>query len=288
MLFSASFRRFMCPCNNVRKLCSTLSPKEVEVTLEAKSDAPIIPPRELQYPPLYQKPRQAWVENFNKLEEEKLAIVDLHPDIFGVHPRIDIIHRNVLWQIKYRFVSFAHTKTRAEVRGGGRKPWPQKGLGKARHGSIRSPLWKGGGRAHGPRSPTTHFFMLPYYLRVLGLTTTLSVKLAQDDIHIVDSLDIPTDDPKYIEDLVESRNWGPAVLIVDESDLMPKNITLATDAIPHINLMPPYGLNVYSMLKHDTLVLTLAAVNAIEEKLLLSLHRNDGIHTNKKYRVDHV
>lgn len=77
------------------------------------------------------------------------------------------------------FQSFAHSKTRAEVSGGGRKPWPQKGLGKARHGSIRSPLWRGGGIAHGPRSPTTHFFMLPFYSRVLGLITALSIKLAQ-------------------------------------------------------------------------------------------------------------
>lgn len=63
--------------------------------------------------------------------------------------------------------------------GGGRKPWPQKGMGRARHGSIRSPLFKGGGVAHGPRSPATHFYMLPFYQRVLGLTSTLSIKLAQ-------------------------------------------------------------------------------------------------------------
>lgn len=100
--------------------------------------------------------------------------------------------------------------------GGGRKPWPQKGMGKARHGSIRSPLWRGGGIAHGPRSPTTHFYMLPFFTRVLGLTSTLSVKLAQDDLHVVDSLDIPSEDPTFIKDLIEARNWGPSVLIVDK------------------------------------------------------------------------
>lgn len=74
---------------------------------------------------------------------------------------------------------YAHTKVRNEVRGGGRKPWPQKGLGRARHGSIRSPLFRGGGVIHGPRSPKTYFFMLPFYKRVLGLTSTLSIKHAQ-------------------------------------------------------------------------------------------------------------
>lgn len=74
----------------------------------------------------------------------------------------------------------------------------------------------GGGVAHGPRSPTTYFYMLPFYTRVLGLTTTLSVKLAQDDLHVVKDLEIPTDDKDYIKSLIEKRNWGPSVLFVDE------------------------------------------------------------------------
>ena len=137
--------------------------------------------------------------------------------------------------------SWAHTKVRSEVRGGGRKPWPQKGLGKARHGSIRSPLWRKGGRIHGPRSPTTHFYMLPFYKRVLGLTSTLTVKLAQDDLYVVDDLDIPSDDPTFIDDIIEERNWGPSVLFVDDTDIMPRNISVATDTINHVNLMPVYG-----------------------------------------------
>lgn len=97
-----------------------------------------------------------------------------------------------------------------------RKPWPQKGLGKARHGSIRSPLFRGGGVSHGPRNPTTHFYMLPFFTRVQGLTSALSVKLAQGDLHVVRDLEIPTDDSGYIKDLIEKRNWGPSVLIIDE------------------------------------------------------------------------
>uniref|UniRef100_A0A224XL40 Large ribosomal subunit protein uL4m n=1 Tax=Panstrongylus lignarius TaxID=156445 RepID=A0A224XL40_9HEMI len=246
----------------------------------------IITKRELKYLNNYEPPRQAWVENMNTPEEKKLGIIDLHPDVFGVMPRIDIIQENVRWQSLYKYVNYAHTKVRSEVRGGGRKPWPQKGLGKARHGSIRSPLFRGGGVIHGPRSPKTYFYILPFYKRLLGLTSTLSVKLAQDDLHIVNNLEIPTEEPKFLEDLVQERNWGVSVLFIDDTDIMPRNITVAADNIKHMNLMPVYGLNVYSMLKHETLVLTLAAVEKIEEKILFQLHRSDNRHITSKFRLN--
>lgn len=85
--------------------------------------------------------------------------------------------------------------------------------------------------------------MLPFYTRVLGLTSALTVKFAQDDLHVVNNLDIPSDEPGYLEDLVFERNWGPSVLFVDTHDIMPRNITLATDRLKHINLMPAYGEN---------------------------------------------
>ncbi|XP_043254071.1 39S ribosomal protein L4, mitochondrial [Colletes gigas] len=234
---------------------------------------------------LYQKQRQVWLENLDTVERKKLGLVYLHPEIYGASPRIDIIHQNVRWQRMYRFVSYAHTKTRAEVKGGGRKPWPQKGLGRARHGSIRSPLWKGGGKAHGPRGPTPHFYMLPFFSRVAGLTSTLSVKLAQDDLYIVPNLEIPTKEPSFIEELIENRNWGPSVLFVDTNDIMPTNITAATDSINHVNLMPAYGLNVYSMLKHNTLVLTERAARLLEDKLLYQMNRIDCIKLTKPFKI---
>uniref|UniRef100_A0AAG5CV80 Large ribosomal subunit protein uL4m n=1 Tax=Anopheles atroparvus TaxID=41427 RepID=A0AAG5CV80_ANOAO len=234
----------------------------------------------------WRSPREAWLENMNTVEEKKVGIIELNNAVFGAAPRIDIVHQNIEWQRKYRFVSFAHSKTRNEVRGGGRKPWPQKGLGRARHGSIRSPLWKGGGVAHGPRSPTTHFYMLPFYNRVLGLVSTLSIKLAQDDLHIVKDLEIPTDDPQYLRDLVQARLWGPSVLFVDASDILPKNISLSTETIHHFNLMPVFGLNVYSMLKHNTLVLTESAIKDIERKLLEHINRNDARALMSKFRND--
>lgn len=269
-----------------RYRCTSSTPTDTvqEITPVMK---PIISYKpELKEKKSYVKPRQVWIENLNTVELKKLGLAYLDPDVFAVNPRIDIIQKNVQWQKLYRFVSFAHTKVRSEVRGGGRKPWPQKGMGRARHGSIRSPLWKGGGVVHGPRSPTTHFYMLPFFDRVAGLTSTLSVKLAQDDLHIVKDLEIPTREKAYIEDLIEERNWGPSVLFVDASDIMPENITVATDMIKHINLMPVYGLNVYSMLKYDTLILTESAANLIQEKILYQLHRPDSRKLQRKFRVN--
>ncbi|GAB0093405.1 39S ribosomal protein L4, mitochondrial [Sergentomyia squamirostris] len=232
------------------------------------------------------KPREIWVENFDTAESKKLEIMELHPEVFAAMPRIDVIQQNVEWQRKYRYVSFAHAKQRFEVRGGGRKPWPQKGMGRARHGSIRSPLWKGGGVIHGPRSPTTHFYMLPYFTRVMGLTSTLSVKLAQDDLFVVNNLDIPADDPKFLQELIDTRNWGPSVLIVDESDIFPYNITAATEQIPHVTMMPLYGLNVYSMLKYHTLILTQDAVRKLEERILYQFTRPDYKKLSQKFKVN--
>ncbi|XP_031845577.2 mitochondrial ribosomal protein L4 [Nomia melanderi] len=235
---------------------------------------------------LYQKPREVWLENLDTLERKKLGLMFLHPDVYAAPPRVDIIHQNVRWQRMYRYVCYAHAKTRAEARGGGHKPWQQKGTGRARHGSRRSPLWRGGGIAHGPRSPTPHFYMLPFYIRVHGLASTLSTKLAQDDLYIVKDLELPTEEPSYIKELIEERCWGPSVLFVDTEDIMPKNITMATDTIKHVNLMPVYGLNVYSMLKHNTLILTERAARLIEEKLLYHLHRADIKNVMKAFKVN--
>lgn len=242
------------------KYCTAVA----EEVVAKKPVIPLLVPSTDKYqPPKYQIERQVWIENLDTLDEQKLGIINLHPDVYADAPRIDIIHQNVIWQRKYRWVSFEHTPVRSELPGGNRKPWPQKGMGRARHGSIRSPLFKNGGRAHGPRAPKSHFYMLPFFSRVRGLTATLSIKLAQDDLHIVKNLEIPTDEKQYLENLMEERKWGSSVLFVDVNDEAPRNITVATDNMGHVNIMPAYGLNVYSMLKHETLVLTVDAAKHI-------------------------
>lgn len=231
-----------------------------------------------QYPVQYGVKRQVWVENLDSIEERRLALLDLHPDIFSAYPRMDLIHANIVWQKKYSTVNYNHVrnvKEMIEVFGGGAKPWPQKGTGRARQGSIRAPQWVNGGKAHGPRGPRSFYYMPNLDVRVYGLTHTLSVKFVQDDLHVVNNLEIPTDDPSFITDLIKTRGWGMSTLIVDATDEMPRNITAATDKIPYVNLMPVYGLNVLSMTKHQTLVLTEAAVEHITRRLLFALHRTD-------------
>jgi len=223
--------------------------------------------------------QEAWVENLDTIEASRLGIKTLHQDVFAVCPRLDYVHSNVNWQLNYNKVNYNHVKNVREMihrYGGGRKPWPQKGTGRARHGSIRSPQWVNGGKAHGPRGPKSHFYMLPFSMRVYGLTHTLTIKFVQDDVHIVNNLEIPTDEPDYISELIRSRGWGKSTLLVDAGDTFPRNVTAATDDISHVNLMPVYGLNVLSMLKHQTLVLTEAAVDDLTRKLIFALNRTDG------------
>ncbi|CAK6975667.1 S ribosomal protein L4%2C mitochondrial [Scomber scombrus] len=218
--------------------------------------------------PSHLSPVHTWVETLEKPDSEPLGVAQLHPDVFSVPPRLDILHAVETWQRAFKRISHASTKIRSEVRGGGKKPWRQKGSGRARTGSIRSPLWRGGGVAHGPRGPTSFYYMLPMKVRVQGLKVALSSKMAQDYLHIVDSLNIPSPDPQYLLDLIKQRHWGASVLIVDVGEEFPENILQATASLKTVNIIPAIGLNVHTMLKHEAIILTLETVKFLEEKLL--------------------
>ena len=167
-----------------------------------------------------------------------------------------------------------------------RRPWPQKGTGRARHRTMTSPLWIQGGKAHGNKGPRSYHYMLPYQLRVWGLIHTLSTKFAQDDVKIVKNLEIPSDQPEYIEELIDKRGWAMSTLFVDKTDKFPVNLTAATMDILHVNMMPAYGLNVHDMIKHKNLVLTKAAVEHIEEKLLFAQRRLDKQDKERSAKLD--
>jgi large subunit ribosomal protein L4 len=114
--------------------------------------------------------------------------IDLNPDVFGIEPNVPVMHQVVTAQLAAKRAGTHSTKTRAEVRGGGRKPWAQKGLGRARHGSIRSPQWVGGGVAHGPK-PRDYSQRTPKKMRRLALRSALSTRAADGQIKVVDSFD---------------------------------------------------------------------------------------------------
>jgi len=227
-----------------------------------------------KYPPqTVGVPREVWVESLVSSDQSK-DLLRLHPDVFSVKPRLDILWTNVDWQTRYKAVHHDKQKDRHEMHYGPR-PWPQKGMGKARHRSRTSPIWLQGGKAHPNRGIKGHFFMPNIGVRIHGLSHALSAKLAQDDLRIVDNLQIPTKDPRFIEQLIDDRCWGISALFVDVNDVFPENLTSATESIQHVNLMPCYGLNVHSMLKHKTLVLTADAANYIQDKILFALNRFD-------------
>lgn len=152
--------------------------------------------------------RQARVETLERPSFTSTGeLLPLHPSVWSVMPRLDVIERNVRWQDWYKLVSYTHYKTRHELPDRTKRPWPQKGGGRARHSSIRSPLWIKGGKSKGPRSPRTFYYTLPYWTRVRGLIYTLATKFAQDDVHVVRDLDVPTGEPKFMEDLVDERGY---------------------------------------------------------------------------------
>ncbi|KAH7708848.1 Protein MRPL-4 [Aphelenchoides avenae] len=246
----------------------------------------------------YVETPEAWVTSLCE-QQERLSIVRLHPDVFRVPPRIDLLHRNIVWQQVYRNLQLTKTLSRAELPGGGKKPWPQKKTGRHHAGSIRAPGFVRGGFAHGVRGPRTWFYVLPDAIRLKGLCTALTIKHTQDDLVVVDDFSsLPTSDPQvggglclhyrlwwflYLHDLAEERNWGYSALFVDaKADDVSPNLVAATEKIPSFTVMPVYGLNCYSILKHDTLVLSRRALEALEAAILRQVHRTDSL--QRKYR----
>lgn len=147
----------------------------------------------------------------------RVGEVDLNPDIFGIEPHGAVMHQVVIAQLAAARAGTHSTKTRAEVRGGGRKPWRQKGLGRARHGSIRSPQWAGGGVAHGPK-PRDYSQRTPKKMRRLALRSALSARAAAGQIKVVETFD-NWDEPKTKQ----------AVLLLEAMDVTGKVLLIAED-----------------------------------------------------------
>ncbi|KAL8100980.1 uncharacterized protein LOC141687232 isoform X2 [Apium graveolens] len=192
-------------------------------------------------------------------------------DVFDVPIRKDIIHRVVRWQLAKRQQGTHSTKTISEVSGTGRKPWPQKGTGQARHGSKRGPQWRHGATMHGPK-PRSHAIKLNKKVRRLGLKIALTARAAEGKLAIFDDLDVPTHKTKNIVNYLKHMENTKKLLLVDGGPIDEK-LKLSTQNLHYVNVLPSIGLNVYSILLHDTLVMSRAAVNKIVERMHTPINR---------------
>ncbi len=197
---------------------------------------------------------------------EKLGEITLDKEVFGVEPNIHVMHLALRRQLNNARSGNACTKTRAEVSGGGRKPWKQKGTGRARAGSLRSPLFAGGGVIFGPK-PRSYAFNMPQKARKLALKSALSARESQIVV-VKDFSTISEPKTKLMVSALKSLNVSGKVLIVanfvaDEN----KNLELSARNIPSVKLLLPNNLNVKDLLEADFVIMTESAVNEITDRL---------------------
>jgi len=188
--------------------------------------------------------------------------VELSDAVFGLEPRADILHRVVTWQLENRRGIARKARERSDVARTGKKFGRQKGGGTARHGDRKAPVFIGGGKAHGPRVREFDI-SLNKKVRALGLKMALSSK-AQAGLVVVENLDVDGK-TKALAGQLAKANFGKKVLVID-GDAVNDNFAKAARNLIGINVLPAIGANVYDILKHDTLVLTRAAVEKLEAR----------------------
>jgi large subunit ribosomal protein L4 len=197
------------------------------------------------------------------IEAKKAGSVDLAEHIFGLEPRADILHRVVQWQLNKRQAGTHQAKTRGEINRTGKKYGNQKGSGGARHGSRRSGIFVGGGKAFGPRSHS-HETDLPKKVRALGLRHALSSKVKASELVILDKAEVAEAKTKALKSAFVKLGLDNA-LIIDGAEVE-GNVRLAARNIPNIDVLPVQGINVYDILRRHKLVLTRAALDALEAR----------------------
>jgi large subunit ribosomal protein L4 len=198
------------------------------------------------------------------LDAAEAGTIDVADTIFGLPPRPDILARMVNWQLAKRRAGTHDTKEIGEVSGGGRKPWKQKGTGRARQGSTRSPQWRKGAVIFGP-TPRSHAHDLPKKVRKLALKTALSTKQAEGKLVVVDQAKLTDAKTKELAKRFAKLGWI-SVLVIDGPTL-DLNFARAARNLPQVDVLPQQGANVYDILRRDTLVLTRDAVQHLEARL---------------------
>ncbi len=197
------------------------------------------------------------------LDAKKAGTVELSEDVFGLEPRSDLLHRMVRYQLAKRRAGTASVKDRSEITATTAKMFRQKGTGRARHGSRKPTIFRGGGKAFGPK-PRSHAIDLPKKVRALALKHALSSKAKAEALMVLDSCELKETKTKALKSRFDKLGVGSA-LIVDGAEVQ-ESFARAARNIPQIDVLPVQGINVYDILKHDTLVLTKAALESLEAR----------------------
>jgi large subunit ribosomal protein L4 len=202
------------------------------------------------------------VDLFNSARE-KVGSVDLDDRVFGAEVKEHLFHMVVRQQLANRRQGTHATKRRAQVSGGGRKPWKQKGTGRARQGSTRAPHWRGGGVVFGPQ-PRSHSFSLPKKVRRAALTSALTRRCGEAALTVLEGLTLPEAKTRHFRTFMKTFGFESLLLVVPTEDAA---ITLASRNIPGVTVLPVAGLNVYDVLRHRNIALTAPAIDPIVARL---------------------
>ncbi len=207
---------------------------------------------------------------------EEVGTTLLPRDIFDVKVNSDLMHQVVVSQLANRRKVIAHTKNRGEVRGGGKKPWRQKGTGRARHGSIRSPLWRGGGVTFGPRKERVFKKKIPKKMKRKALFMVLSDKFKNNLLIVLDQLKLEKAKTKFLVKLIGS--WKSKIKNFDEGSVLialsnyDKNIILSAKNLPGINTLWAGDLNALDILSYKYLVITKDSIKTIKDTFAKEQH----------------
>ena len=195
------------------------------------------------------------------MEGKKVGDIELQDSVFGVEVNEYVMHDVVVNYLANQRQGTQSTKTRSEVSGGGKKPWKQKGTGRARQGSIRAPQWIHGGIALGPK-PRSYSYTLNKKVRRLALKSALSSKLQENNLIVLDELDFDEIKTKNMTKVLENIKAENALVVISEKNL---NVQFSARNIENVETATVNTINTYAILKHTTLVLTKAAVEKLEE-----------------------
>lgn len=188
--------------------------------------------------------------------------VTLNDNVFGIEPNENVVFDAVIRQRAGMRQGTHATKNRSAVRGGGKKPWRQKGTGTARQGSIRAPQWRGGGTVFGP-TPRSYAYSLPRKVRRLAIKSVLSQKLQDNNLIVLDQLSLDAPKTKEFKAVLGNLNVDSKVLVVSDNE----NVQLSARNLENVKVVPVNGLNVVDAVNYDKLILTQDAVKRIEEVL---------------------